>query len=137
MNSINDPYCADDLYRPASEGRSLHDDACHFYQKAMGLSTPLVDLPVLEVVVKVVRLVTSSTNDRRSSSMIHDLRDTVASVLWPDGVAPHTKEGLLWTAANYDQKKRNAPVSDDGNDKNKKEKNEKKEHCCGRKGYYE
>ena len=92
MNSIDDPYCADDLYRPASEGRSLHDDACHFYQKAMGLSTPLGDLSVLEVVVKVIRLVTSDTNDRRSSSMIHDLRDTVAFVLWPDGVAPHTKE---------------------------------------------
>ena len=137
MTSINDPYCADDLYHPASEGRSLHDDACYFYQKAMGLSTPLVDLPVLEVVAKVIRLVTSDTNDRCSSCMIHDLRDTVASVLWPDGVAPHTKEVLLWTAANYNQKKRNAPMSDDGNDKNKKEKNEKKEHCCGRKGYYE
>ena len=27
------PFTADDLYRPSSEGRSLHDQAAYFYRK--------------------------------------------------------------------------------------------------------
>ena len=46
MPSINivgetKPYTNDDLFREASEGRSLHDDCSKFYRKVMGLVTPL------------------------------------------------------------------------------------------------
>ena len=37
-----DPYTRDDLYRPADEGRSLHDDASRFYRDVMGLETPVM-----------------------------------------------------------------------------------------------
>ena len=41
---VNDPqpYTKDDMFRePDTIGRSLHEDACRFYRKVMGLSTPI------------------------------------------------------------------------------------------------
>ena len=35
------PYTKEDLFREASEGRSLHDDASRFYREVMGLETPV------------------------------------------------------------------------------------------------
>ena len=35
------PYTQLDVYRPASEGRSLHDDINTFFRVAMGLTTPV------------------------------------------------------------------------------------------------
>ena len=41
---VPNPFCKDDLERPSSEGRSLHDLANKFYKNKMNLSTPLVKL---------------------------------------------------------------------------------------------
>ena len=37
-------------------------------------------------------------------------------------MTPSAKEGLLWTAANYDQKNKIAPASNEKNNKNKEKK---------------
>ena len=61
---------------------------------------------------KVIGLKNShATNELRSSCATRDLRDIVASILWFDGAAPPSKEGLLWDNVNYDQKRRSTLVS--------------------------
>jgi hypothetical protein len=95
------PYTSADLYRPQSEGRSLHDDASWFYCHVMGLSTPLVEIPSLEDIGKAIATVIQS--DPCSRQLIVDLKGTVALALWPelDGVPPQSKEGMLWNAAKH------------------------------------
>ena len=98
----------------------------------MGLSTPFSELPVLDEAVKVFGLANyHATNDICIICMTYDLRCIVASVLWPDSVLPPTKEGLLRTTDNYDQKKRSSPVPNDENNEKKKTMNEKQKDIVG------
>ena len=68
----------------------------------MGLSTSSVEMPVLEDTVPAIELILSRDNDMRSICAVHDLRYTAVSALSTDGLSLHTKEGLLWNAANSD-----------------------------------
>ena len=96
MKSINDSHCLEDLQRSASEGRSLHDDACHFYQEAMGRATMMREFPPSDDVVESIGLINDhATNDLRSSCVARDLREAVAPSLWSGSFTPSAKERFL------------------------------------------
>ena len=94
------PYRSDDLYRPKDEGRSLHDDASHFYCSAMGLATPLQEFPTPEDIHRSIAFIFQHPTDMRSREIVTTLRSTDATNLWPDGDPPATSVGLLWKVSN-------------------------------------
>ena len=64
-------------------------------------------MPTIDVIIKAMNKIEShATSDVRSSCMMHALRFSESSALWPSDDIPSTKEGLLWVAANYGQKEK-------------------------------
>ena len=53
---VPSPFVEDDMWRPADEGRSLHDEISMFYREVLQMSTPVgvKDLPDVDVVLKKV-----------------------------------------------------------------------------------
>ena len=73
------------------------------------------ELPALDEVTGAIELINDhATSDMRSSCVTNDLRVTEVLSLWPNGIAPSSKEGLLWKVANHGHKKRS--VSDFADD---------------------
>jgi hypothetical protein len=101
MDITSVPCTSANLYHPQSEGWSLHDDVSWFYCHAMGLSTPLVEIPSLEDIGKVIAAIIEY--DPCSRQLIVDLKGTVVSTFWLglDGAPPQSKEGMLWNAAKH------------------------------------
>ena len=82
MTSPDDPYFLGYLQCPAIKGRSLHDDASHFYQHEMGFATPFRKFFVLDDEVKAINLINHHVaSDLDSVCMMRDFRFIEASVL--------------------------------------------------------
>ena len=103
------PYTKDDLERPASEGRSLHDHSSLFYKEIMGLSTPLVKVPTSKEIQSAINSSLKHDTNPILVQMIKNLRVTPLTSLWPEysDNPPPTKEGALWHAANSVDDKNN------------------------------
>ena len=94
------PYKEDDLYRPADEGRSLHDDARDFYQEIMGLQSPITihNIPSLDTITKSFQEMPK--NYSKHHKFLINLMATDQKDLWPNkNYIPKTKEGMLFNAA--------------------------------------
>ena len=94
------PYSIEDLHRPATEGRSLHDDASAFYREIMKLQTPIVTVPSKAAIAKAIQAMTKSEAEKFGPLLLN-LQVTPLKNLWPASVSqpPPTKEGVLWAAA--------------------------------------
>ena len=66
----------------------------------MGLSTPLQRITDSDDINRAISFVVMENTYLRSRQIVHDLRSTPVTDLWPDGVSPYTKEGKLWTVSN-------------------------------------
>ena len=99
------PYSIEDLHRPATEGRSLHDDASAFYREIMKLQTPIVTVSSKAAIAKAIQAMTKSEAEKFGPLLLN-LQVTPLKNLWPASVSqpPPTKEGVLWAAAQADQK---------------------------------
>ena len=62
------PYSIEDLHRPATEGRSLHDDASAFYREIMKLQTPIVTVPSKAAIAKAIQAMTKSEAEKNHGS---------------------------------------------------------------------
>ena len=90
------PYKEDDLYRPADEGRSLHDDSRAYYQEVMKLKTPITidNLPDLAAITK--SFVDLPKNNNLHHQFLINLSATKQKDLWPNkNYIPKTKECIF------------------------------------------
>lgn len=85
-----------DLERPASEGRSLHDLVNRFLRSEMEVPTPVTELPSLSAIIKAME----RTEDENYKEFIFDLASTKIESILPHGL-PVEKNlfGLFWKAA--------------------------------------
>ena len=94
------PFGKEDLERPSSEGRSLHDTASFFLRTVMSLETPIRNLPKSSEVQKAFGNL-DPEKDGVAYQMMIDLQATPLEALWPGMRSPPaTKEGVLWNAVN-------------------------------------
>ena len=94
------PYDKLDLFRPASEGRSLHDDANKFYREVMQLATPISKryLPKSKDVIQAILDVPRANN---INQILFDLHASSIEDLWPGNKDPPPDfVGILWNAVH-------------------------------------
>ena len=93
------PYTNGDLFREASEGRSLHDDCSKFYRQVMGLVTPLKDStqPTVDEIGTAIEK-NVARDDLSMWTIVYSLFQTERSALWPDGDLLNHSMGMLWRA---------------------------------------
>lgn len=90
------PFTMQDLERPASEGRSLHDLVNRFLRSEMEVPTPVTVLPSLPAIIKAME----RTKDEHYKEFIFDLASTKIESILPRGVPVETNLfGLFWKAA--------------------------------------
>ena len=94
------PYTKDDMFRePDTIGRSLHDDACRFYRKVIGLSTP-IDQQTQPSLIEITELINEKVekDDLDMWVIIYSLNMTDKTSLWPADGEMNNSLGLLWGA---------------------------------------
>ena len=91
---------AEDLQRPANEGRSLHDLANCFIREIMGLKTPLGTIPSLSTLLEAFKTL-DATKHPEHFELLTDLQASTLESIWGPQVElpPRTKEGVMWHAA--------------------------------------
>ena len=89
------PYTNGDLFREASEGRSLHDDCSKFYRQVMGLVTPLKDStqPTVDEIGTAIEK-NVARDDLSMWTIVYSLFQTERSALWPDNGRQSTREAI-------------------------------------------
>ena len=94
-----EPYTNDDLFREASEGRSLHDDCGRFYRQVMGIVTPLSDLiqPAIDEISTAIEKEVAR-DDLGIWTIVYSLFQTETSALWSDWDPLNHSMGILWRA---------------------------------------
>mmetsp|Transcript_12680 Transcript_12680/g.23765 ORF Transcript_12680/g.23765 Transcript_12680/m.23765 type:complete len:377 (-) Transcript_12680:42-1172(-) len=90
------PFSRQDLERPSSEGRSLHDIVNRFLRSEMKIATPVRELPPLSAIVSAME----KTKIQEFKEFIYDLSSTKIDTILPIGVPPEMNiVGLFWKAA--------------------------------------
>ena len=92
------PYDELDLFRPATEGRSLHDDANSFYREIMEIETPINpnNLPKSKDVQKAILQI---PREKKITDILFNLFASEPKELWPKSTDPPGDFiGVLWHA---------------------------------------
>ena len=94
-----DPYTRDDLYRPADEGRSLHDDASRFYRDVMGLETPVMksSQPDHGAICEALEYKVQK-DDLPIWTIVYSMFQTERAALWSTDDRLDHSAGIFWRA---------------------------------------
>ena len=102
INTMSKPYSKEDMFRPSSEGRSLHDDLSKFLREALHFKTPVQQVLNSKELASYIRKL-SDKDKLTHKQFIFDMKATKSIDLWPetDGL-PSSKCNFtsMWRAIN-------------------------------------